>query len=110
MTSERARTALKEQIAASPEFAKSLQWPDAPGEEEDGSVDEGSHVDGVVYNEIDSLKMIDEETMDLILQQPVHPLVHKPDADSDHDDDQVVRPNIERYTGHEFSSQQLPIH
>ena len=67
-------------------------------------------MDEVVYNEIDSSKMVDEETMDLILQQPVHPLVHRPDAGSDHDDDQVVGPNIERYTGHEFSSQQLPIH
>jgi len=58
----------------------------------------------VVYDEIDSSRMIDEETMDLILQQPGHPLAHKPDAESDHDDHQVVGANMERYTGCEFSS------
>jgi len=64
----------------------------------------------VVYDEIDSSRMIDEETMDLILQQSGHPLAHKPDANSDHDDHQVVGANMERYTGREFHPVQLPIH
>jgi len=95
--------ALAERIAASPEFTKSLKRLDTPGEEDD-DVDEDNQVDKVVYDEIDSSRTIDEETTDLILQQPRNPLAYKPDAESDHDDHQVVGADMERYTGREFSS------
>ena len=104
MTSKRAIVALAERAAASPDFAKSLQWPDAPGEGEGDYIDEDNQGDEVVYDEIDSSRTIDEETLDLILQQSRHPLAHEPDADSDHNDHQIVGANMERYTGHEFSS------
>ena len=95
--------ALAERTAASPEFVKSLQRFDSPGEEEEDYVDEESDVDAV-YDEIDSARLIDEEVADLILQQPRNPLAQKPDAASDHDDHQVVGAKMERFTGHNFSS------
>lgn len=104
MTSDRARTALAERIAASPVFAKSLQRPEAYREGEDEQPEEDEQVDAVVYDEIDSSRMIDEEITNLVLQEPGHLLADQPDAESDNEDHQVIGENMGRFTGQEFSS------
>ena len=105
LTSEQARTALKEHIAASPEFAKSFKRPETAGVEEEEEIDEDDPIDEdvVLCDEIDSSRMIDEVEA-LILQEPRHLLMDQADAESDHDDVHIVGTYVERYTGHEFSS------
>ncbi len=104
MTSKRARDALAERIAASPEFAKGLQRPETMEVEDDDELDEDNPMDEVIYDEIDSSKMIDEETEALILQEPGHLDTDEPDAEPDHGDVHVVGDKVDRYTGYEFSS------
>ena len=108
LTSERARTTLKKRIAASPEFAKSLQRPETIGveDEEEEEIDEDDPMDEgiVLYDGIDSSRMIDEEVEALILQEPRHLLMDQADAEPDDNDVHVVGAYVERYTGHEFSS------
>jgi hypothetical protein len=70
LTGERAKAALKDQIAASPEFAKNLQQPDVAGVQEDEELNDNAQGDVVVHDGIDSSKMINEEVEDLILQEP----------------------------------------
>ena len=72
LTSERTKTALAKQIADSSEFAASLQQPEIIGEE-DNEESDGDNTNAVVYNEIDSSRMINEEVEALILQQPGGP-------------------------------------
>ena len=92
LTSERAGTALKDQIAASPEFAKSLQRPETIGEEEEEEVDEDDPMDEdvVLYDGVDSSRIIDEEVQALMLQEPRHLLMDLTNAESDHEDVQIV--------------------
>ena len=105
LTSKQARTALTERLAASPEFAKSLQRPETTGVEEE-EVDEDDPMDegAVLCDEIDSSKMIDEEVEALILQEPTHLPMNQVDIESDYNDVQIVGPHVEKYTGCEFSS------
>ena len=60
MTSEQARNALIERLATCPEFAKSLQRPEITGVEDEEEVDEDDPMNegAVLYDEIDSSKMI----------------------------------------------------
>ena len=102
LTSERARAALTDRISASTEFAKSLRRPETTGVEDSEELDEDDQGDEVVYDEIDSSKLIDEEVGALILQNPRNITMDKPDSDGD--DVQIVGTNVERYTGYEFSS------
>ena len=74
------------------------------GEEGDEELDDGDEVGVVVYDEIDSSKMINEEVEDLMLQEPRGLLMDNPDTNSDCDDLRIVGKNLERYTGHNFSS------
>ena len=94
---------LAERIAASPEFAKNLQQPETMGKEGGEELDEGVEMDGVVYDEIDSSRTIEEEVAGVILQKAGPPL-SKPDAESDDGDMHVVGAHMERFTGREFSS------
>ena len=57
----------------------------------------------VTYDEIDSSRMINEEVGTLVLQEPRH-LTGEQDAESDDGDMHIVGENVERYTGHQFSS------
>ena len=98
------RAALAERIAASPEFAKSLQRPETVGTEDNEELDEDDPMGEVVYDGIDSSRMVDEEVEALILQKPRHMLIDQPDAESGSDDVHIVGAHMERYTGHEFSS------
>jgi hypothetical protein len=104
LTGERAKAALKDRIATSPEFAKNLQRPDVAGVQEDEEFNDDAQGDVVVHDGIDSSKMINEEVEDLILQEPGHLLVDNPDTTSDDDDLHIVGKNLEKYTGHDFSS------
>jgi len=95
---------LAERVAASPEFAKTLQRPETIVAEDDEELDEDDPMDEVTYDEIDSSKMIDEEVEALILQKPRQLPMGEPDAESDHGDVHIVGANVDRYTGHQFSS------
>jgi len=72
--------------------------------EDDEEFDEDNPMDQVTYDEIDSSRMIDEEVGALILQKPRHLLIGEPDVESDHGDVHIEGANMDRYTGHEFSS------
>ena len=106
LTSGQARAALVERIKASPEFAKSLQRPETMRVEEGEEIDEHDSMskDAVPYDEIDSSRTIGEEVEALILQEPNHLPMDQIDAGSDHDDVHIIGINVDRYTGHEFSS------
>ena len=103
LTSKKARDTLAERIAASPEFERSLQRPGTIGEEDDDEFDEDDPMVDVTYDEIDSSRMINEEVGTLVLQEPGH-LMGEQDAKSDDGDMHIVGENVERYTGHQFSS------
>ena len=98
------RAALAERIAASPEFAKSLQRPVTVGTEDNEELEEDDSMGEVMYDEIDSSRMLDEEVEALILQKPRHTLMDQTDVESGSDDVHIVGAHMERYTGHEFSS------
>ena len=104
MTSEQAKTALANRIAASPEFERSLHRPEIT-EAEDEESDEADSVDqnAVLYDEIDSSRTLNEEVGALILQGPNNPLVNQTDVEPDNDV-HIVGSNMERYTGCEFSA------
>ena len=74
MISEHARAALQDRIAASQEFAKTLQCPESTVAEdkEESHEDDSMGGDVVLYDEIDSSRIIDEEVEALILQKPSH--------------------------------------
>jgi hypothetical protein len=98
-------TALAERIAASQEFAKSLQRSDTrPMESEDKPDEEGPTEGNIVeYDEIDSSRTLEEEIGALILQEPNH-LTDQREAGPDDDDLQIIGRYVEPYTGRDFSS------
>jgi hypothetical protein len=57
----------------------------------------------VVYDEINSSRMIDEEIEALILQKPGGPTKDQPDSDSDDGDVNAVGTHVEKYTGCKLS-------
>jgi len=67
-------------------------------------VDDDDEADGVIYDEIDSLKMVNEEVEALMLQDSSHSLVDQLDVEPDHGDVHIIGSHVERYTGQEFSS------
>ena len=73
-------------------------------DEEEVDEDDLMDEDTVLYDGVDSSRTIDEEVEALMLQEPRHLLMDQTNAESDHDDVQIVGTHIERYTGHEFSS------
>ena len=80
-----------------------IQQPRTIGEEDDDQFDEDDPMVDVTYYEIDSSRMINEEVGTLVLQEPGH-LMGEQDAKLDDGDMHIVGENIERYTGHQFSS------
>ncbi len=106
MTSEHARAALQDRIAASPEFSRSLQCPATTGveDEEESSEDGSMGQDAVLYDEVDSSRTIDEEVEALMLQRSSHLVTDQANAESDHDDVCIVGAHVERYTGHVLPS------
>ena len=58
----------------------------------------------VVYDEIDSSRMVNEEVEDLVLQKSIDPTIDQSDTESDHGDAYPVGAQMEKYTGCEFSS------
>ena len=60
--------------------------------------------DAVSYDEIDSSRTINEEVESLILQGPSSLPVNQNNAGSDDEDVHVIGTNVDRYTGHRFSS------
>ena len=102
LTNKKAGDTLAEQIAASPEFERSFQRPGTIGEEDDDEFDEDDPMVDVTYDEIDSSRMINEVGT-LVLQEPGH-LMGEQNAKSDDGDIHIVGENVERYTGHQFSS------
>lgn len=104
LTSEKAKDTLAKRIAASPEFAKTLQRPETmQAEDDEDELDENDPMDEVTYDEIDSSRMVDEEVEALILQKPGHLLMGEQGSESDNEDI-IVGAHMEKYTGHEFSS------
>ena len=108
LISEGAKAALKERIATCPEFAKNLQRPETveaeDGEEDGGEPGQDNPKDVVIYDETDSSKTIDEAVEALILQKPKNLLTDQADSESDHGDVHIMGEDMEKYTGHEFTS------
>ena len=96
LTSKRAKDALAKQVAASSEFAKSLQQPEIVGEEDDDELDEDNS-DVVVYDETDSSRTINEEVEALILQKPGDPIMDQLGSDLDDGDVHAVGTHGEVY-------------
>jgi hypothetical protein len=99
LTSEKAKTALAEQTAASPGFVKSLNWPETGSEE----VVVGEEV---LYDEVDSSRTVEVEVGALILREPSHIIgdwESRPVDDND-DDVHIIGPFMGKYTGCDFSS------
>ena len=72
------------------------------GEEDDEELVRDNS-DEVVYDEIDSSRMINEEVEALILQKPGGPTRDQPGSDSDDGDVHAVGTHVERHTGCKLS-------
>ena len=113
LTSQEARKLLLERVSTDQEFYKSLKRPDEGDRNEDEDQDDGGDSGNgeiVCYDEIDTSETIHEAIADVVKQLPADNLVNiyadKENRSSGESDaeDRGVGTNLDKYTGHEFST------